>query len=105
VAGKLSVLRPISMGVAVGTVKGRDLVPDPDLALCIRLAPEAIPAAEVDKDKALAFLHRDTLLLPDSPKGYLKICHEGVPLGFVKNLGNRTNSLMPVHRRIRMDIK
>ena len=105
VAGKLSVLRPISMGVAVGTVKGRDLVPDPDLALCIRLSQEAIPSAEVDKEKALAFLHRDTLLLPDSPKGYLKICHEGVPVGFVKNLGNRTNSLMPVHRRIRMDIK
>ncbi len=105
VAPKLAALRPISMGVAVGTLKGRDMVPDPDLALCLRLAPEAYPAAEVDLQGALAFLHRDNLLLPDAPKGYLKICYEGVPLGFVKNLGNRTNSLMPVHRRIRMDIK
>ena len=38
-------------------------------------------------------------------KGYVTIVYEGLPLGFVKNLGNRCNSLHPQSRRIRMNIK
>ena len=37
--------------------------------------------------------------------GDLTITYEGVPLGFVKNLGNRCNSLHPQSRRIRMNVK
>jgi hypothetical protein len=35
----------------------------------------------------------------------VQICHDGLPLGFVKNLGNRCNSLHPQSRRIRMNIQ
>jgi NOL1/NOP2/fmu family ribosome biogenesis protein len=59
----------------------------------------------VDKDKALAFLHRDNVTFPEAPLGYLLVRYQGLPLGFVKNLGNRCNSLHPQSRRIRMDIK
>ena len=98
-------LHVVAAGCAVGVVKGKDLVPDADLALSMMLADGAYPAVELDRQGALAFLHRDAQVFPESPRGYLLIKHEGLSLGFVKNLGNRSNSLHPQNRRIRMDIK
>ena len=97
-------LHVISAGCAVGTLKGKILVPDADMALSIMLGLDAFPRAEVDRQTALAYLHRDAIVLPDAPKGYVLVCHGGLPLGFVKNLGNRCNSLHPQSRRIRMNI-
>jgi hypothetical protein len=108
-ADEVAVLRQslhvISAGCAVGTLKGRILVPDADMALSIKLASDAFPRAEVDLQTALTYLRRDAITLHDAPKGYVLVCHEGLPLGFVKNLGNRCNNLHPQGRRIRMDIK
>ena len=59
---------------------------------------------EVDKLTALHYLHRDTIVLPEAPKGYLVLTYRGLPIGFVKNLGTRCNNLHPQSRRIRMDI-
>jgi NOL1/NOP2/fmu family ribosome biogenesis protein len=75
------------------------------MALSIVLKEDAYPAVDVDKQTALSFLHRDAIVLSDAPKGFVLIRYEGVPLGFVKNLGNRCNNLHPQGRRIRMDIK
>ena len=99
-----SVLHLLSAGCAVGVMKGNTLVPDADLALSVIYNIESYPVADVDLHTALAFLHKDAILLPDSEKGYVLIRYEGVPLGFVKNLGNRCNNLHPQGRRIRMDI-
>ncbi len=98
-------LHIIAAGCAVGTLKGKVLVPDADLALSIMFDRTAFPEAEVDRDTALAYLHRDAITVPDAPRGYVTIVYEGLPLGFVKNLGNRCNSLHPQSRRIRMNIK
>ena len=97
-------LKVVSAGCAIGTRKGRLVVPYADLALSLALEPSAFPGADVDRRTALSYLHRDAILLPDAPKGYVLVCYEGLPLGFVKNLGNRCNSLHPQGRRIRMDI-
>ncbi|MCD8313742.1 MAG: rRNA cytosine-C5-methyltransferase [Bacteroidales bacterium] len=97
-------VRTLRAGCAVGTLKGRDIVPSADLALCIMTCQDAFPLIEVDRNTALSFLHRDGIVLPDAPKGYLTICYDGLPLGFVKNLGSRCNSLHPRSRRIRMDV-
>ena len=98
-------LHVVAAGCAVGVIKGRDLVPDADLALTLMLSEDAFTSVEIDRQKALAFLHRDNITFPDAPKGILLLKHEGLALGFVKNLGNRCNSLHPQSRRIRMDIK
>ena len=98
-------LHIIAAGCAVGTLKGKVLVPDADLALSLMFDRKAFPETEVDRDTALAYLHRDAITVPDAPKGYVTIVYEGLPLGFVKNLGNRCNSLHPQSRRIRMNIK
>jgi NOL1/NOP2/fmu family ribosome biogenesis protein len=98
-------LHVIAAGCAVGTVKGNILVPDADLALSLLLNEKAFLSVEVDRQTALAYLHRDAITLPaGTEKGYVLIRHEGLPLGFVKNLGNRCNSLHPQSRRIRMNI-
>ena len=104
VAAVEGVLHVLAAGCAVGVMKGQTLVPDADLALSVAYRQESYPAADVDVRTALAFLHKDAILLPDSDKGYVLIRYEGVPLGFVKNLGNRCNNLHPQGRRIRMDI-
>lgn len=97
-------LHVIAAGCALGTVKGKTLIPDADLALSLMLAESAFPSVDVDRETALKYLHRDNVAFPQAPLGYLVIKYMGLPLGFVKNLGNRCNSLHPQSRRIRMDI-
>ena len=108
ISADLAVLEPqlhvIAAGCAVGVMKAGTLVPDADLALSIMLDKDAYPSAEVEQKTALAYLHRDAIMLPDSPKGFVLVRYEGLPLGFVKNLGNRCNNLHPQSRRIRMDV-
>ncbi len=105
-AGTVTAFLPtLVSGCGVGQFKGEELVPDEDLALCTELQKGIFQTAEVDKQTALAFLHKDAVLLPDSPRGIVMLLYKGVPLGFVKNLGNRTNNLHPQSRRIRMEIQ
>lgn len=96
----LDALKPLASGVALGTLKGSDLVPSADLALCTAIRRDAFPRQELSREDALAFLRRDSILTPDAPKGFVLVTYKGHPLGFVKNLGNRTNNLHPLSRRI-----
>lgn len=97
-------LHVIAAGTAVGTIKGKDLVPDADLALSVILRDGAFPSVEVDRETALKFLHRDAIAPPVAERGYVLLKYGSRGLGFVKNLGNRCNNLHPMSRRIRMDI-
>ena len=101
-------LRIIASGTAAATRKGRDLVPAADFALAAERMPiEGLSygTVEISREDALHFLSRDPLVLPDAPRGYQLLTHKTLGLGFVKNLGTRTNSLLPLSRRIRMDIR
>lgn len=98
-------LHPMRAGYEKGWKKGNDFVPNPDWALSIDFDRSLYPEVEVDKNTALSFLHRDTIVLPDAPMGYLVLTYRGLPLGFVKNLGKRCNNLHPQERRIRMNIQ
>ncbi len=97
-------LRPVQAGVAKGQLKGRDFVPSADWALSLAFPEESYPVAELDRVTALKFLHRDSIFLKDAPKGFVSVCFEGHPLGFVKNLGSRCNNLHPQGRKIKMDV-
>lgn len=57
--------------------------------------------AELPLEQALAYISRGQLVLVDSPKGYVLLTYKGVPLGLVKNLGNRCNNLWPESLRLR----
>ena len=95
-------LGTIRSGIAVASVKGRDLVPNPALALSEVLAKKTFPCENLSAGDALKYLRLEPLLLPEAPKGFVLIVFDGVPLGFVKNLGNRTNNLFPSAWRLRL---
>ena len=96
-------LKVLRSGVAVATVKGRDLIPQSDLALSQAFRQDAFQQVELAKDQALQYLRCEALHLPDAPKGFHTVTCEDLPLGFVKNLGNRANNLFPQAWRLRMN--
>ena len=105
-------LKIVSSGIAVANVKGKDFIPHADFALqnaVVKMIadgkmPDGISAVEVDRETALKFLAKEPLVFKEAPMGYLLLHYKGLGLGFVKNLGNRSNNLLPMARRIRMDI-
>jgi 16S rRNA C967 or C1407 C5-methylase (RsmB/RsmF family)/NOL1/NOP2/fmu family ribosome biogenesis protein len=103
-AASLEKLHPLRQGVRKGTWKGKDFVPDPDWALSLSYERGSFPEWDLDRQTALHFLHRDVLVLPDAPRGFVLMTYHGLPLGFVKNVGSRCNNLHPQGRRILMDI-
>lgn len=94
-------LKTIRSGVAVTQIKGRDLVPQADLALSQAFNQDAFPAVELSREEALNFLRTQPLHLPDAPKGFITVKYDGLPIGFVKNLGTRANNLFPLSWRLR----
>ena len=96
------VLQVMHAGITIGEIKGKDLIPDQSLALSTERHPQAFPTVELTVDEALGYLRKETLSgLADSPKGYTLVTCQGLPLGFLKNLGNRTNNLYPQEWRIK----
>ena len=52
-------------------------------------------------EQALSYLRNEAIVLDDMPTDVLLMKYQGVPLGFVKNIGNRCNNLYPKEWRIR----
>ncbi|MDR3133862.1 MAG: RsmB/NOP family class I SAM-dependent RNA methyltransferase [Prevotellaceae bacterium] len=98
-------LRCLFAGVMAGTIKGKNFVPSHSLAMSADLNIDAFPKINVDKLSALKFLHRDNLAFDSHTIGYNLICFNNNVLGWVKNIGNRTNNLYPQEWRILMGIK
>ena len=95
-------VRTLTAGVLMGESKGRKFVPAHALALSTVLADTAFPRAELDGDTALRYLRREAVVLPpELPRGHVLMCFEGLPLGWVNNLGTRANNLYPTEWRIR----
>ena len=97
-------LKPLRMGTAVGSYKGKDFIPHPDLALSGVLDKYGYERVELSLYLAQSYLRREAIALPDAPLGYLAVTYKGLPLGFVKNIGKRCNNLLPAGRRIRMEL-
>ena len=92
----------IADGVAVGTVKGRDLIPAHACAMVPGLVAGDVPRVELSHEQALDYLRREAVTLPDgTPRGHVIVTYAGHPLGWMKNLGNRANNLYPAEYRIR----
>ncbi|MDE5655841.1 MAG: hypothetical protein K2I19_02025 [Muribaculaceae bacterium] len=101
VRGMLPALDVLAAGIECGVVKGRDVVPSQALAMAADLNAEALARVELDTDTALRYLRREAIELPEgTPKGIVLLMFGGLPLGFVKNLGNRSNNLYPQNWRI-----
>lgn len=91
-------------GITLCEIKGRDLIPHTSLALSKSIQMENVLQAEVELRDALLFLKKETISLSETEKGFVLIKYRNIPLGWVKNLGNRCNNLYPNEWRIRMKI-
>lgn len=99
-----SELHTLAVGVELAVRKGRDWAPSHPLAMSRILRSDAFPSVEVSLQQAVAYLHSESIVLTDAPRGFVLLKYAGVPLGFVKNVGNRANNLYPQQWRIRKSV-
>ena len=86
------------MGLAIGTLKGADLIPSHALAMSTwKNLP--FQTMEVDEATALQYLRRADLNLPGG-KGWHAIQYKNTRLGWAKLLPNRSNNYYPNEWRI-----
>ena len=95
----LKALRILSDGT---NVKGERPAPPHAEALSIATPEDKYPRVELSREDALKYLHREVLVLPpETPRGYVIVTYQNLPLGFVKNIGTRANNLYPQEWKIR----
>ena len=97
IAENLPVVRS---GIRMGQLFGGRLKPDHALAMFHDLNPEAAPTAVLDREQALDYLRKretDPALLSE---GINRIACDGLTLGWIKRIGNRSNNLYPKELRI-----
>lgn len=95
-------LRIMKAGIVLGQTKGKDIIPQPSLALSTDISQNAFPQVDLDYGQAIAFLRREPVAMPEgTPRGYVLVSYNHHPLGFVKNIGNRANNLYPAEWKIK----
>ncbi|MEO9258440.1 MAG: hypothetical protein ABI207_08660 [Crocinitomicaceae bacterium] len=99
----LKELNVMKWGVRVGEMINNKFIPDHELALSFLLSENSFPKVNLEKQEALNYLKGNSFSV-NAPIGWCIITYENVPLGWIKNLGNRTNNYYPKEYRIRMDI-
>lgn len=87
-------------GIEIGELKGKDFIPAEALALSNHLNLEDFEKCEVNQDNALRYLQRDSIVSTNPATGIQLVTFENYPLGFIKNIGNRSNNLFPKNWRI-----
>lgn len=97
-------LKIVKGGNKLFVVKRNDFIPAHELAMSEMLKKDAFQKSEAELKEAIAFIRRDTFLLPHSPKGWTLVTYKGVALGFANNIWNRVNNYYPVEWRIRMNL-
>jgi 16S rRNA C967 or C1407 C5-methylase (RsmB/RsmF family)/NOL1/NOP2/fmu family ribosome biogenesis protein len=97
-------LRVIKPGTRILTIKGRNNIPSPELAMSVFYRKESLPFVNVSLESALQYLHRGNFIAGAASKGWNTVLYNDVPLGFINNIGTRVNNYYPVGWRIRMNI-
>jgi NOL1/NOP2/fmu family ribosome biogenesis protein len=86
------------IGMAIGALKGKDLIPDHCLAMS-HWSNLPFGKVELDLELALQYLRRADICLTGE-KGWSGVYYQQVLLGWAKLLPNRTNNYYPTNWRI-----
>jgi len=84
-------------GIALGSFKGKTFVPEHALALS--KIPHHFPVAELQLEQALAYLRKQETHF-NASQGWCQVNYQGLGLGWIKQLPNRTNNYYPAEWRI-----
>ncbi|GAB3653418.1 rRNA cytosine-C5-methyltransferase [Echinicola sediminis] len=96
-----SVLSIKYFGIELGKLNKDQFIPTHDWAMSM-LSKERYPSHEVNLEDALAYLRKEDLNLDIPGEGWILLTFEKLPLGWIKNIGNRINNYYPKEWRIRM---
>jgi 16S rRNA C967 or C1407 C5-methylase (RsmB/RsmF family)/NOL1/NOP2/fmu family ribosome biogenesis protein len=95
-------VRIVNAGVEVASAKAKGYVVEHGVLLSTVYRQGYFPEVELEENEALRYLARQNDPLPtETKKGFVAVTHAGLPLGWIKNLGNRYNNLYPANYRIR----
>jgi 16S rRNA C967 or C1407 C5-methylase (RsmB/RsmF family)/NOL1/NOP2/fmu family ribosome biogenesis protein len=86
------------LGLTIGAIKGKDLIPSHDLAMS-DWAILPYEKHEMDLENALQYLRRADLHI-ERKKGWVLLTYMNIGLGWVKALPNRSNNYYPNEWRI-----
>ena len=84
-------------GIATGSFKGKSFVPQHALALSN--VQHHFPTVELTREEALSYLRKQDIQV-SAEQGWCLVAHEGLGLGWIKNLPNRTNNYYPSEWRV-----
>jgi len=82
-------------GIPLVEIKGNRLNPRPGLAVANSFNDTILPKHEVDKETAMQYFANQSIQTPGQEKGWIQLVYKNIPLGFVKNLGERANNACP----------
>ncbi|MDR2839991.1 MAG: rRNA cytosine-C5-methyltransferase [Paludibacter sp.] len=97
-------IKCIQTALPVAEIKGKDIIPTQNLAFSKVLNINGINKFDINYDTAISYLKKETIYLQNNQLGYILLTFKNVPLGWVKNIGNRCNNLYPAAWRIRMSL-
>ncbi|MBQ2247270.1 MAG: rRNA cytosine-C5-methylase [Tidjanibacter sp.] len=88
-------------GVKMGEIFGKKFKPDHSLALSKWLRRESFPCYELSEEELQRYLHREELgCVSELTEGVNLLLWRGCPVGFIKRIGGRTNTMLPKEFRI-----
>lgn len=93
-------LSVVYSGVMMGQVFGTQLKPEHSLALFHDLSPNTVSCVELELDEILNYLRKQDIDPGQLAQGINLLCYEGLPIGWVKRIGQRANNLYPKELRI-----
>ena len=93
-------LNVVYAGVEAGEIIHGKLKPSHALALWPGLPEDTFPTAETELETALEYLRKNNIDAGPFHEGYNIVKYKGLPVGFVKKIGNRVNNLYPKESRI-----
>jgi 16S rRNA C967 or C1407 C5-methylase (RsmB/RsmF family)/NOL1/NOP2/fmu family ribosome biogenesis protein len=88
-------------GVELGKFNKDQFIPNHEFAVSI-LPKKGFTKYELNLDQALTFLRKEDMEVSDIPEGWVLVSYQNIPLGWIKNLGNRINNNYPKEWRIRI---
>jgi 16S rRNA C967 or C1407 C5-methylase (RsmB/RsmF family)/NOL1/NOP2/fmu family ribosome biogenesis protein len=90
-------------GLDIGSPAAKEWLPGHEVALSVNRSLN-LPILHLDKEQALRYLKKEEIKLSSLTKGWYIVAYEGLGLGWIKVLENRSNNYLPKNWRIRMDI-
>jgi len=97
------IVKGVIPGRRLGALKGKNLVPDHELALSILPLNQDIPTISLTREEAIQYLKGEVPPFDDNyAKGWNLVTYQGAGLGWVKVLDMRINNYYPASYRIRM---